>query len=144
MAFQNAMEMASDDGQDGDAQCSTLLTAHDVRGLFLTLEAFTNEFQDQDNALRLDDSDNEQFEVAEDDDDETGDYEDTTVGKKRKRVRIEVPEIDLNHSKVTNARIKTGGGESFLLDDETNMLGHHKSSRVFGTFGRRKIERPLW
>ncbi|KAF3049751.1 hypothetical protein E8E11_005365 [Didymella keratinophila] len=125
MALQDAMEMASDDGQDGDMEGSTLLAAH----------------EDQDTALGLDDYDNEELEVNEDDDDDTGDYEDTTVGKKRKRVSIEMPETELNHSKVTDARIKAEGGESFLLDDDTNMLGHYKNSRVFGTFGRRGREK---
>jgi predicted sulfurtransferase len=146
MAFQDAMEMASnddqDDDQDDDVEGSTLLAAHGVSGSVLTLEAFTDSGKDQDNALRLDDDDIKELEVVEDDDNETGAYKDTTVGKKRKRVRLEVPETELNHSKITGARIKAEGGESFLLDDDTNMLGHHKRSRSFGTFGRRMCHHP--
>ncbi|KAF3036193.1 hypothetical protein E8E12_006341 [Didymella heteroderae] len=125
MSFQDAVEMASADDRDDEIGGSTLLTAHHANG-----------------ALRLDDFDNEGLEVDEDDDDGTGDNEDhATIGKKRKRVCIAISEADLNHSKITDARIKAEGGESFLLDDETNMLGHHKICRVFGTFGRRVREK---
>jgi hypothetical protein len=143
MAFQDAMEMASNDDDDDDAKGSNLLAAHHVSRSLLILEAFANRRKHQDSAPRLNGYDDDELEVEEDYDDEAGDYDDTTVGKKRKRVRIEVPETYLNHSKVTNARIKAEGGESFLLDEDTNMLGHRKSSRVLGMFGRRKSEHPI-
>ncbi|KAF1933077.1 uncharacterized protein M421DRAFT_1638 [Didymella exigua CBS 183.55] len=122
MDFNDALQTASNDDPDDDVYGSSLLAAH----------------HDQ---FRLDSSDNDEFEVDEDDDDETGDYYDTAVGKKRKRVRFEAPDTDQNHSKLTGVRIKAEGSESFLLDEDTNPLAHHTSSRVFGTFGRRGREK---
>lgn len=142
MIFQDAMEMASNDDQDDDMEGSSSLALTNVSIPFPTLEVFTDKRQDQNGILRLDGYDNDELEVDEDDDDKTSDYDDATVGKKRKRVRIEASDTDLNHSKVTDARIKAEGGESFILDEDTNPLAHHQSSRVFGTFGHRKSGPP--
>lgn len=139
LAFQDAMELAPNDDYDGDMEDSTLLMVHHVRMSLPTLKIFTDDWKDQDTKPNLDDYDNDYLES---DKDETDDYDDTAMSKKRKRVRIKAPNTELNHAQVTNARIKAEGGESFLLDEGADPLAHHKNSRVLGTFGRRKSAHP--
>lgn len=104
------------------------------------METFTDKEQDDDDdEFKLDGHDNLDLEDDDDEKDDPGDYDDRNVGKKRKRVKFADPEGSLSHSKQTNERIKTEGGEAFILDESTSDLTHHQSSRVYGTFGRRKF-----
>ena len=103
-----------------------------------TLEGFTDGRQGDGDGFKLDGFDTLGLEADEDDEDDFSDYDDAIVGKKRKRAGTEASENDINHSKQVNMRIKAEGGEAFILDEGTSSLANHQSSRVFGTFGRRK------
>ncbi|KAF1351626.1 hypothetical protein EJ07DRAFT_66685, partial [Lizonia empirigonia] len=87
--------------------------------------------------FKLDDYDDADFEVGDADDDDTDDYEDYEIGKKRKRSETATSDTDPNHPKQTKLRLKTEGGEAFILDESTSHLSQSQSSRVIGTFGRR-------
>ena len=139
MAFQNAMEMASNDDEDDFAEGSTSLEANNVKWALLTLEVLANIRQGEDEGFKLNGLNTASLEYDEVDEDDTGDYEDVTVGTKRKRIIFDTLNSDLNHSKATNARIKNEGGEAFILDEDSSFLAHYRSSRVFGTFGRREF-----
>lgn len=102
----------------------------------------TDRRQDDADVFKLDDYDDAEFEVGDADDDDTDDYEDHEVGKKRKRPETATSNTDPNHSKQTKPRLKTEGGEAFILDESTSHLSQQQSSRVIGTFGRRKSDCP--
>ncbi|KAF2632422.1 hypothetical protein BU25DRAFT_428276 [Macroventuria anomochaeta] len=121
MAFEDAMDIASNDDQDDYTEDTTLVGMNDGDG----------------DGFKLDGFDTLGLEIDEDDEDDIGDYDDAIVGKKRKRAGTEAPENNLNHSKQTNMRIKAEGGEAFILYEGTSSLANHQSTRVFGTFGRR-------
>mgnify|MGYP004510483891 CR=1 FL=1 len=104
------------------------------------MEVSTNKRQNEDENFKIDSLASLGFEVDEDDDDDTGDYNGAIVSKKRKRIGTEAPDTDLNRSKQTNARIKAEGSVAFILDEGTSSIVHHQSSRVFGTFGRGKCD----
>ncbi|KAH6616771.1 hypothetical protein C7974DRAFT_402425 [Boeremia exigua] len=74
---------------------------------------------------------------------DSDDNDNTLASKKlkRKRAASDTGDGELNHSKHTDARIKAEGGEAFILEDGTSSLSNSKSSRVFGTFGRRDREK---
>ncbi|KAJ4355236.1 hypothetical protein N0V95_003131 [Ascochyta clinopodiicola] len=122
MSLGDAMKTASNDDQDDYMEATTLVDAHNS----------------QDEEFKLDSYDNLGLET---DDDDTGDYEDRIVGRKRKRAGTGAPKTDLNHSQQTNARIKAEGGETFILDESTSHMAQKESSRVIGTFGRRSRQK---
>lgn len=96
--------------------------------------------QSKDDDFEPDALDNLDFKVDEDDsEDDSDDSTDEVVSKKRKRARTEVTDSGQNHSKLTDARIKLEGGEAFILEEGASSISHLQSSRVFGTFGRRKF-----
>lgn len=105
---------------------------------FATLEIVTDEIKGEEESFDAD-------ALLRADEDDSDEYNDDLAGRphKRKRTRTGATNSELNHSKVTDARIKAEGGEAFMLDEEATSLSHHQSSRVFGTFGRRKFNPEL-
>ncbi|KAJ8117355.1 hypothetical protein OPT61_g1427 [Boeremia exigua] len=113
--FEDATAMASDDGHDEDMDDHT--------------------YQD------VDDNYNDDFELGSFGirgskiDNDSDDYKDDIVGRKRKRTSADTLGSNRN-SKQLDTRIKAEGGESFILEEVPSLLSHVQSSRVVGRFGR--------